>query len=108
MKLTLTASNQNIKLYRIKLLMLGSANITDLANLQVYDGATLLASVASLASDRTVTFDLSASPLTITSVKNLSFRVDVIGGSTRTIQFSLQRVNRYRSDGCQLQCLCQS
>jgi hypothetical protein len=93
MRLTLAASNQNVKLSSIKLLMLGSINSADLANLVLYDGATPLATVAALAADKTVTFDMSASPLQVNSgvTKNLGVKLDVVSGSGRTIQFSLQR-----------------
>jgi hypothetical protein len=93
MKVNVTAANQNIKLYKVKFLMLGSIGSDDIRNLKLYDGGTELASVEKLATDKTVTFDLSASPLTILSgvTKTLSLRVDVIGGATRTIQFSIQR-----------------
>jgi hypothetical protein len=94
MVLQLTASNQDIDVYSIKLLQLGSINTSDISNISLWVGATQIGStVASLAPDRTVTFDLSSSPYRITSglTKNVSVKVDVVGGSTRTIQFSLQR-----------------
>jgi len=94
MRITLAATNQKIKLYSIKLLQLGSIQKADIANLALYAGATQLGTTqAALASDGTVTFDLSSSPYEVGSgvTRTLSLKVDVIGGSTRTIRFSLQR-----------------
>lgn len=94
MRVTLQASNQKIKLYSIKFLQLGSIQKSDIANIALWNGSTQLGSTAaSLASDGTVTFDLSAAPFEIPSGASriLSLKVDVVGGSTRQINFSLQR-----------------
>jgi hypothetical protein len=94
MRITLAAANQKIKIYSIKFLQLGSIQKTDIANLGLYSGATQLGTTqAALASDGTVTFDLSSAPYEIGSgiTRTLSLKADVIGGSTRTIRFSLQR-----------------
>lgn len=94
MKLQLVASNQNIKVYKLTLLNLGSVSTTDVTNFKLLDGGTQIGStVAGLASDKTVTFDLSSSPLAVNSgiTKTLSVQLDVVGGATRTIQLSLQR-----------------
>jgi len=93
-RINLTAGSQKIKLYSIKFLQLGSIQKADIANLALYTGATQLGTTqATMASDGTVTFDLSSAPLEIAAglTKTLALRVDVIGGSTRSIQFSLQR-----------------
>ena len=93
-RINLTAANQKIKLYSIKFLQLGSVQKADIANLALYNGATQLGTTqASLASDGTVTFDLSSAPLEIAAglTKTVALRIDVVGGSTRNIQFSLQR-----------------
>jgi len=93
MRLTAAGSNQDVKLYKLKLLQLGSIDPSDLANFKLYDGGVELSSVASVASDGTLEFDLTSSPLTIAAgvTKTLSVRCDVTGGSTRTLQFSIQR-----------------
>jgi len=93
-RVNLTAANQKIKLYSIKFLQLGSVQKADVANLALYSGATQIGTTqASLASDGTVTFDLSSAPFEIAAglTKTVALRLDVVGGSTRTIQFSLQR-----------------
>ncbi len=93
MRFSLTAYNQKIEVRSITFLHLGSAAASDMANIGLYMGGTLLGSADGLAADRRVTIDLSASPLVIDSgvTRTLSLKVDVIGGSTRTIQFSIQR-----------------
>jgi hypothetical protein len=94
MRITLAAANQKIKIYSIKFLQLGSIQKTDIANLGLYSGTTQLGTTqAALASDGTVTFDLSSAPYEIGAgiTRTLSLKLDIIGGSTRTIKFSLQR-----------------
>jgi len=92
MRIILTSSNQKILVKSIKFLQLGSIQKSDIANLALYVGATQLGStVASLADDGTVTFDLGSYEVPSGVQRIVSLKVDVIGGSTRTIQFSLQR-----------------
>ncbi len=93
MRITLAASNQKIAVYSIKFLQLGSIAKTDISNLSLWVGATQIGStVASLATDGSVTFALST-PYEIASgvTRTVSLKADVVGGSTRTIQFSLQK-----------------
>lgn len=95
-RFTLAASNQKIKIYSLTFQQLGSINKTDIQNIALYDGSTQLGStVASLDSDGKVKIDLSATPYTIESgvTRTLALKVDVVNGSTRTIQLSLQKVS---------------
>lgn len=94
MRFTMTASNQKVKISSLKFLQLGSIAKTDINNIGLYVGSTQLgATQAALASDGTVTFDLSGSPYEIGAgvARTFSLKADVIGGSTRTIRFSMQR-----------------
>jgi hypothetical protein len=94
MKFTLQATNQKIKVSSIKFMQLGSIAKTDVSNMALYAGGTQLGStVPALAADGTVTFDFSSSPYEIGSgvTKNISLKCDVVGGSTRTIRFSIQK-----------------
>jgi len=92
MRLILASANQKIQVKSIKLLQLGSIQTSDVANLGLYVGATQIGStVASLAADGTVTFDLGSYEIPAGVQRIVSLKLDVIGGSTRTIQFSLQR-----------------
>lgn len=89
----ITPANQNLQLKYLKFQMVGSAAVTDVTNLKLYDGATQLGSTQQLDSDKNVTFDLTGSPLAISSsqTKNLDIKVDVVSGSTRDFTFYLQK-----------------
>lgn len=93
-RLPLTATNQNISVSRIKLTNIGSVATTDITNIKLMDGATQYGATAlTIGVDGTVTFDLSASPMVITAgqTKNLSLKGDIVGGTTRTYRWSVQR-----------------
>ncbi|MDD2696661.1 MAG: peptidoglycan-binding domain-containing protein [Candidatus Pacebacteria bacterium] len=92
MRFILTAANQKIALKSLSFLQMGSIAATDIANLALYVGGTQIGStVASLASDKTVTFDLGSYEIPAGAARIVSLKVDVVGGSQRTIQFSIQR-----------------
>ncbi len=93
-RFTLTSSNQKIDVYSLKFRQIGSIATGDIANVKLSAGGTQLGStIASLTSDGYVTFDLSAAPYQIPSgtTKTFSLTIDVVKGSTRTIQFSLSK-----------------
>ncbi|MBI5913320.1 hypothetical protein HY839_02665 [Candidatus Azambacteria bacterium] len=93
-KFSVAAADQKVSVSHIKLTNVGSVATTDLTNIKLMDGATQLgATAATLAVDGTVTFDLSSNPLVITAgqTKNLSVKADIVGGTTRTFRFSVQR-----------------
>jgi len=93
-KFSAVAGDQKVSVSSLKVTNVGSVATTDLTNIKLMDGATQLgATAATLGVDGTVTFDMSASPLTITAgqTKNLSVKADIIGGTTRTFRFSIQR-----------------
>lgn len=86
-------TDQDIEIRKIIFTIVGSINITDLTNFSVWDGATQIGStVASMASDKTVTFDWSSAPYLITKgqTKNLSLKTDIVAGTNRTFRASLQ------------------
>ena len=89
----LTAADQKVKITKIKLTVIGTLNAADLANLYLTDGVTQIGSKATgLATDKTVTFDLSAAPYEMTAglVKNVSVKGDIVGGSSRNFYFSVR------------------
>jgi hypothetical protein len=90
---TLTPSNQEMKVYYLKFQMIGSASVTDVTNIKLYDSATQVGTTQQLNASKIVTFDLTATPITMSSsqVKTLYIKVDVPSGSTRTFYFSLQK-----------------
>ena len=83
-----------VKVSKIKVTNIGSVATTDLANIKLMDAATQLgATAASLGVDGSVTFDMSVSPLVVPAgqTKNLSVMADIVGGTTRTFRFTIQR-----------------
>jgi len=90
---TLAPAYQNLQLEYLKFQMIGSAAAADVTNIKLYDGTTQLGSTQQLGSDKTVAFDLTGSPLAISSsqTKHLYLKVDVASGSTRTFYFSIQK-----------------
>jgi hypothetical protein len=92
-KFTLVAANQKVSVNQIKLNVIGTLSATDLTNLYLTDGITQIgATVAALAADKTVNFDLSANPYLISAgqTKYITVRGDVVGGSGRTFYFSVR------------------
>ncbi|MCD6178113.1 peptidoglycan-binding protein [bacterium] len=90
---TLQAQDQKIEIRKIKFTNMGSTAASDLKNFKLYDGGTqLLDTIADMASDKTVTFDFGDNPLVIDKgvTKNMHLRADIVGGTNRTFQFSIQ------------------
>jgi len=90
----LVGSTQILKVYRLTFTVIGSIESTDLANLKLYDSGTQVGSTMQLNSDKTVTFDLSASPITLNKgvTKNMALRGDIIAGTNRTFRFTVQNM----------------
>jgi hypothetical protein len=88
---TLTAQNQSVQVKSIKLTQTGSVAASDVANYSLYNGGTLVSSVAAV-NGQNVTFDLSANPLQLASgnVDTMYVYVDVLGGVNRNFQLSVQ------------------
>ncbi len=89
---TVYTTNQTVALHYVKFTSLGSIQYDDLKNFKLYDGGTLVSSVASMTSDRQVMFDLGSSPVNFTVGQSKTFKVmaDVVKGSTRTYNFTIQ------------------
>jgi len=93
-RLSVAATDQKVKVSKIKVTNIGSVATTDLTNIKLMDAATQLGSTAaSLGIDGSVTFDMSANPLVVIAgqTKNLSVMADIVGGTTRTFRFTIQR-----------------
>ena len=90
---TVNVSTNPVKLASMRFTNLGSINPSDLANIILYvDGTQVGSTIPQLASDRSVTFDLSANPLLLNTGSHVIRVVaDVTGGSSLTFQLSLQR-----------------
>ncbi len=84
--------NEDVNLKKVTLFQNGTVSDGDLTNIKlVSPEGTVLSTVAS-ATNKMVTFDLSANPYKIAKgvLKNLSVMVDVANGSQRTAQFIIQ------------------
>jgi len=88
-------SNQPLSVSSIKFTNIGSTNNSNLANLNLFNGATQVGSTQQLGSDNTVTFNLSNSPLLLPTGTTaiLWLKADLTGGATRTFQFTIQRTS---------------
>jgi len=91
---TLAASDQKIEVRKLKFTNVGSTAVDDLVNFKLYDGATEVAAVDSMSADRTVTFDLTSSPIVINKgvTKTMHLKADIVGGTNRNFQFSIQNM----------------
>ena len=91
--MNVTASDQNMQIKYLKFTMVGTIASTDVKNLALTVAGTQVGSTATLNSDNTVVFDLSANPIVLNSgvTKTLALRGDMNGGSGRVFKFTLQK-----------------
>ena len=87
-----TAASQNMIIKSIKLTMVGTIATTDIDNIVLKLAGEKIAGPATIASDKTVTFDLGAG-VTLNSgqTKALSIVGDMKGGSGRVFKFTIQK-----------------
>ena len=86
-KFTTAVSDQDVQIEKLKLTIIGTVDSSDIANFKLEaSGSQIGSSVATMASDKTITFDLSANPYLITkgSTKTISLKGDVMNGTSRT------------------------
>ncbi len=90
-KFTLTANQQNLDLEKIVFSEVGSINVDDLQNFELYYGGTMLGT-AEMDSNNQVIFDFSDSPFRITKGQSrvLKLYADIVKGSNRTFKFTIQ------------------
>lgn len=90
---TISVSTNPVKLSSMKFTNLGSIDASYVTNLRLYvDGTQVGAAAPSLNADRTVTFDLTANPMMLSTQSHVvKVLANVTGGANRTIQFSVQR-----------------
>ncbi len=93
-----TIGTRAVKLESFQLRNIGSVDRAAIQNFRLYvKGVMVGTAVASIASDDTVTFDLSASPARIeTGTAEIKVVGDIISGSGNTFQFSLRRASDAR------------
>lgn len=89
---TVFTSNQKVGLHYVKFTSLGSIQHDDLKNFKLYDGGTLVATVSAMNSNREVIFDLMSNPINFNQGQSKALKVlaDVVKGSTRTYNFTIQ------------------
>ncbi|OYV62904.1 MAG: hypothetical protein B7X03_03830 [Parcubacteria group bacterium 21-58-10] len=90
---TVSVSTNPVNLASLRLTNLGSIDATNVQNLRLYvDGTMVGSAVPQLGADRTVTFDLSASPVLLSTADHIiKVIANITGGSNRTLQLSVQR-----------------
>ena len=90
-EVTLAPGSRAAVLKSVAYRFIGSVNQnSDIANLSLYVNNTKV-STSNVGNNSYVTFDLSRSPVTLnTGSNNVQLRGDIIGGSTRNFQFSMQ------------------
>ena len=92
---SLYGSDQKINVNRLKFTNIGSTAYTDLQNFKLYDGGVQIGTtIGMMDSDKTITFDLSANPIVLDKgiTKAMHLKADILGGTTRSFQFSIQDV----------------
>ncbi len=95
---TVTVSTRAVNLESFQLRNIGSIKREDIRNFRLMvDGVQVGSSVASIASDDTITFDLSGSAKRLeTGGRVIKVVGDIVGGSGNTFQFSLRRASDAR------------
>lgn len=93
-----TISTRAVNFESFQLRNIGSVDRSAIQNFRLYvKGVQVGSAVASIASDDTITFDLSASPVRIeTGGAEIKVVGDIISGSGNTFQFSLRRASDAR------------
>ncbi len=89
----ISVSTNPVKLSSMHFTNLGSIDSANLVNLRLYvDGVQVGSAVPVMGADRTVTFDLSANPVLLSTQSHVvKVLANITGGANRTIVFSVQR-----------------
>lgn len=88
---TLTVSTRDVMMKRLSLRNTGSAPAASFANFKLYVNGTQVGTAAGVDANGYVTFDFSASPVTLVSGSRiLRMDADILSGASRTVQFSLR------------------
>ncbi len=90
---TVSVSTNAVKLSSMMFTNIGSNDSSNLINLRLMvDGVQAGATVPVMGADRTVTFDLSAAPVMLSTQSHVvKVLANIIGGAGKTIVFSVQR-----------------
>lgn len=92
-RFTATADAQDMEIRDLLLTLVGTVAVSDIQNLRLEVAGVQVGTVQQLASDKTVRFNLSASPIKINAgqSKIVVLRGDMKGGSGRVFKFTIQR-----------------
>ena len=92
---TVTIGTRAVTLNSFQLKNIGSIKNTDIINLRLYVDGVMAGTAQSInATDSTITWDLSASPLRLeTGGRVVKVLGDIVGGSSATFQLSLRRAS---------------
>jgi len=89
---TLTIGTRAINLHSLQLRQTGSIRPNDLQSFRLFVRGVQVGTASTLAADNTVTFDLSAAPVSLTTGPvALIVRANVVSGSNRTFSFALRQ-----------------
>lgn len=90
-KLTVN-STEDVQVEKIRFYQSGTSADADIANIDLVVDGVVLATLAK-PTDKALVYDLSAAPFTITKGNNKTFelRGDIVGGSSRTIEFEFDK-----------------
>ena len=87
---TLTITNRDVNLTRMALREIGSINYADVNNFRLYVNGVQIAQTQNLDTNGYVTFSLDTPEAITTGSRVVKVVADVIGGSSRTLSFSLR------------------
>jgi len=93
-----TANDQNMSIKYLKMTVVGTVAVNDLANFKLEVGGVQVGStVASMNASKEVIFDLSAAPYQITSgqTKVFTLKADVLNGSSRAFKVTIRKVGDF-------------
>ncbi|MBT3539009.1 hypothetical protein HOF40_02740 [Candidatus Parcubacteria bacterium] len=94
-RMTMTADAQDMEVRYLKLTMVGTIAVTDVANLRLESNGVQVGSAMDLSSNNTVIFDLGSDPIAIPAGQSrvVVLRGDMMGGSGRAMKYSIQRIS---------------
>jgi peptidoglycan hydrolase-like protein with peptidoglycan-binding domain len=89
---TVVVSSNPVKLASLKFTNLGSIDSSAISNIRLYVDGVMVGSAQAMGANRSVTFDLSASPVLLSTQSHIvKVLANITGGASRTLQLSIQR-----------------
>jgi len=94
-RFTATADAQDMKVEKVRLTMIGTIDTDEIQNLRLEVGGVVVSTVATLDSDKTVTFDLTNTVIPAGQSKIFILRGDMMGGAGRVFKFTVQKTSDF-------------